>query len=103
MRLFTGVARRPYMPSQAIQNAELELMSAAWLEAMCCRASTLSPLLRTTPSSAAAATDSQSRRRAGSCKPRARAIAVRSEPASMKRTPAASSGGSASAMMRLAA
>ena len=42
------------MPSQASQNAELELISAAWLEAMCCSDSTFRPLLTTTPSSAAA-------------------------------------------------
>jgi hypothetical protein len=29
VRALTGVARRPYLPSHAIQNAELELISAA--------------------------------------------------------------------------
>src|ERR1700683_5561537 len=103
VRVLTGLARRPYMPSHASQNAELELMSAAWLEAMCRSASTERPLLSTTPSTAEAATETQSRGRLGSERPRERATKVSSEPASTKRTPAASSGGSVRAMMRFTA
>ncbi len=91
------------MPSQAIQKAELELISAAWLEAMCRSDSTFRPLLTTIPSTAAAMRNSQSRRLRGSARPRQRANAVSRHAARRKRTPAASNGGSASAMMRLTA
>ena len=101
--MLTGLARRPYMPSQASQKAELELMSAAWLEAMCCSDSTFRPLLSTMPSRAAATRKPQSRLPRGSARPRQRANAVRKQAASRKRAPAASSGGSASAMMRFTA
>ncbi len=103
VRTFTGVARVPYMPSQAIQKAELELIRAAWLEGMCRSDSTFRPLLTTTPSTAAASRNSQSRRRRGSARARQRAKPMSRAAARRKRTPAASSGGRARAMMRFTA